>query len=150
MNDTRHHEPSIGTPSPGCGRPNPPGIWVGLFGAPLAWIAQVSLSEPLAAHACYPYQTPLSEPIWIELPAILAAIGIVCLTAALLSGFRVWNLWRRSGVKPDGESKPMQSGNEGRDRFLLSLAAMSSFLFTLAIVFNLCALWLVPPCSPWF
>lgn len=147
MNDTHHHEPSID--APGRGRHYPPGIWVGLFGAPLAWIAQFSLSEPLAAHACYPYHAPLAEPIWAGLPAILAAISIVCLAAALLSGFNVWNLWRRSEVKPDGESKPMQRGNEGRDQFLLSLAAMSSFLFTVAIVFNIFALWMVPPCSSW-
>ncbi|MDE2366733.1 MAG: hypothetical protein KGM95_07360, partial [Betaproteobacteria bacterium] len=37
---------------------------VGLFGAPAAWVIQVSLSEPLAAYACYPHQAPLSAPLW--------------------------------------------------------------------------------------
>jgi hypothetical protein len=114
---------------------------VGLFGAPVAWIAQVFLSEPLAAYACYPYQTPLSAPIWERLPAILITIGIACLAVALLAGFVAWTSWRQFDVKSVGED---------RSRFLVKLSAMSSFIFIVAIIFNICAVLLVPPCSSWF
>lgn len=113
-------------------------IMVGLFGAPVLWIAQMALSEPLVSYACYPYHKPLSAPIWEGLPAILAAISIACLAGALLSGFVAWTAWRKLEV------------NGGRTRFLVKLGLMSSFLFTVAIIFNSCALLLVPLCGTWF
>lgn len=142
MNRSLNHEPSL-EPS---GRASTMRIGVGLFGAPVAWIAQLFLSEPLAAHACYPYQTPLPAPIWEGLPAILAAISIVCLAVALLSGFVAWTLWRQSEPKPVGEGR----GGIGTNRFLVKLSAMSSFIFIVAIIFNICAVLLVPPCNSWF
>jgi len=123
---------------------------VGLFGAPAAWIAQVFLSEPLVAHACYPYQAPLSAPIWEGLPAILAAISIACFAAALLSGLVAWASWRQSEPKPAGEGGSAIEACEGRNRFLVKLSLMSSFIFIVAIIFNICAVLLVPPCSSWF
>jgi hypothetical protein len=122
-------------------RVNTKRLWAGLVGAPVAWIAQVFLSEPLAAYACYPYQTPLSVPIWERLPVLLITIGIACLSVALLSGLVAWTLWRQSEREPVGED---------RNRFLVKLSAMSSFIFTMAIIFNICAILLVSPCSSWF
>ncbi len=151
MNDSHHHDSSLPPSAPHSGRSNSSGIWVGLFGAPLAWITQVSLSEPIAAHACYPYQTPLSKPIWEELPTILVAISMLCLATALLSGFMVWrSFWLRLETAPTGENNPVLDSVKNRNLFLLNLSAMSSFLFTVAIVFNICAIWLVSPCSSWF
>lgn len=141
MNLTDHQDTSINPRRTGS-----ISLWIGLIGAPLAWITQLSLSEPLAAHACYPYQAPLSEPIWEWLPAILTAVSLVCLTATLLSGFVAWRWWRRSGT----ENGLAVDGDEHRQRFLASLSLMSCFIFTIAILFNLCAIWLVSPCSSWF
>ncbi|MGZ5532063.1 MAG: hypothetical protein ACXWEU_09410 [Methylomonas sp.] len=121
-----------------------------MFGAPLAWIAQISLSEPIAAHACYPYQAPLPQPIWTQLPFVLAAISLACLAAALLSCFMVWTSWRRLKAESGCGDKPVLDAVWHRQIFFLNLGALSSFLFTLAIVFNICAVWLVSPCSPWF
>jgi hypothetical protein len=123
---------------------------MGLFGAPAAWVAQFSLSEPLAAHACYPNQAPLSEPIWEGLPVMLAAISIACLAVALLSGFIAWRSWRQFERKSAGVEGSANGPNETRDRFLIKLSLMSSFIFTVAIIFNICAILLVPPCSSWF
>jgi ABC-type multidrug transport system permease subunit len=141
-----HHDTTIESSAPRRNRVNTIRIGVGLFGAPVAWIAQVFLSEPLAAHACYPYQVPVSAPIWEGLPAILIAISIACFAVALLSGFVAWTLWRQS------EPKPIEEGREdiGTNRFLAKLSAMSSFIFIVAIIFNICAVFLVPPCSSWF
>ncbi len=141
MNRSFKHDSSFESSAPPSGRGSTMLLWVGLFGAPVAWIAQVFLSEPLAAYACYPYQAPLSAPIWERLPAILITIGIACLSVALLSGLVAWTLWRQSERKPVGED---------RNRFLVKLSAMSSFIFTVAIIFNICAILLVPPCSSWF
>ncbi|WP_300490970.1 hypothetical protein [Methylobacter sp.] len=115
-------------------------IAIGLFGAPVAWIAQVFLSEPLAAYACYPYRMPLSAPIWERLPVMLATIGIACFTVALLSGLVAWRLWRQFDSNSVGEN---------RNRFLVKLGVMSSFIFIVATLFNMCAVLLVSPCSAW-
>lgn len=141
MNLPDRHDSSIAPRA----RPSSIKLWLGLFGAPLAWIAQVSLSEPLVAYACYPYQAPVSEPVWNALPAMLAGIGLACLAVALLSALMVWRLWRQSERQSAGIGK-----EEGLQRFLVHLGAMSSFIFSVAIVFNICAIWLVSPCSSWF
>ena len=150
MNLFHNHDSSLETLAPRRGQMSMIRIWVGLFGAPAAWLAQFSLSEPLAAHACYPYQAPLSAPIWEELPVILAAISIACFAVALLSGFIAWRTWRQTGRKlAGGEVRGIET-NGGRARFLVRLSLMSSFIFTVAIIFNICAVLLVPPCSSWF
>lgn len=113
-----------------------------LFGAPAAWIAQLSLSEPLAAYACYPYQAPLPEPAWQGLPITLAAISGACLAAALLSGLTAWRLCRRTRA-------PLLTEHDDRGQFLAKLGVLSSFIFTMAVLFTACAVLLVPPCSPW-
>ena len=124
-------------------------IGVGLFGAPVAWLAQFSLSEPLAAHACYPYQAPVSAPIWEGLPIMLVAISIACFAVAFLSGIVAWTLWRQFERKHPGEEGVVITTDESRNRFLAKLSIMSSFIFLVAILFNICAILLVPPCSSW-
>lgn len=123
---------------------------VGLLGAPAAWVAQMALSHPIAAYACYPHQIPLSAPLWPELPAILATISLVCLAGGLFSGYVAWGSWRGLG-RPlgDGANKHVIDTDEGQTRFLVMLGVMSSFVFIVAILFNTFAILLVRPCSAW-
>ncbi|WP_027158977.1 hypothetical protein [Methylobacter luteus] len=123
-------------------RVSAPRLLVALFGAPAAWIAQLSLSEPLAAHACFPQQAPLPEPLWQGLPIMLVVISGVCLAVALLSGFMAWTLCRQTHA-------PLLEERDDRTQFLAKLSAMSSFIFTMAVLFTACAVLLVSPCSPW-
>ncbi|MEO8767639.1 MAG: hypothetical protein ABI363_04785 [Nitrosospira sp.] len=122
-----------------------------LFGAPAAWVSQMSLSEPLAAYACYPHQVPLSAPLWADLSVILAMISLVCLAAGLFSGYVAWDLWRRARQRPElaGTGGQAFEVDEGQTRYLAMLGTMSSFLFIVAILFTACAVLLVPPCSAW-
>jgi hypothetical protein len=134
------------------GRVNMRRTLLGLFGAPAAWVAQMSLTQPIAAYACYPHQVPLSAPLWVDLPAILAIISLVCLAAGLFSGYVAWNSWRRTRhqLARDGNGEHVIEADEGQTRFLAMLAMMSSFMFIVAIVFTGCAVLLVSPCSAWF
>ena len=150
MNLFHRHDPSLDPTAPHRAQLGTLRIGVGLFGAPAAWLAQFFISEPLAAHACYPNQAPLSAPIWEGLPAILIAISIACLAAALLSGFVAWSSWRRFEGEPAGEERSVIETGENRNRFLVKLSLMSSFIFIVAVIFNICAVFLVSPCSPWF
>jgi hypothetical protein len=144
MNFSSNRDPSTAGTVSSCSRMRVALLWLGLFGAPAAWTAQLLLSEPLAAYACYPYRTPLPAPIWNGLPVMLTTISALCLAAALLSGVAAWISWRqfaRGGLAIAGED---------RNRFLAKLGAVSSFIFIVAIIFNICAVVLVPPCSSWF
>ncbi|MDD5460239.1 MAG: hypothetical protein PHG00_01185 [Methylococcales bacterium] len=149
MNLIHYHDPSIDPLASGRSRVNMIGIWVGLFGAPAAWVAQFSLSEPLVAYACYPYQMPLSAPIWQGLPVMLAVISIACLAVGILSGFIAWTLWRQFGRQPAG-GEPVADTSVSRNRFLVKLSLMSNFIFITAIIFNIFAVLLVLPCNSWF
>ncbi len=150
MNLFHHSDPSLEHTTPHRAQLSTLRLGVGLFGAPAAWLAQFFLSEPLAAHACYPNQAPLSAPIWEGLPAMLIAISIACLAAALLSGFVAWNSWLQFEDEPAGEEKGVIEPDRSRNRFLLNLSLMSNFIFGIAVIFNICAVLLVSPCSSWF
>ena len=113
---------------------------LGLFGAPLAWVAQMSLCEPLAARACHPFRASLFAPLWVSLPLTLAAISAACGALALLAGIAAWSMWRRT------RGRFPLIDDYGRARFLASLAVMSSFIFTIAVFFTSCAIMLVAPC----
>jgi hypothetical protein len=160
MNLFHRHDPSFDPPTPHRAQLSMIRIGVGLFGAPAAWLTQFLLSEPLAAHACFPNQAPLSAPIWEGLPAMLITISIVCLATALLSGFVAWSSWRqfeaRLSAAGEGahtlkstELSTIETG-ENRNRFLIKISLMSSFIFIVAVIFNIFAVLLVLPCSSWF
>jgi len=121
---------------------------VSLFGAPAAWVAQMSLSEPLAAYGCYPHEAPLPTPLWASLPAILITISLACLAAGLVSGYIARGLWKQAST---GHAIAAGSGSfdGGQGRFLGILGLLSSFVFIIAILFTSCAVILVSPCSPW-
>ena len=125
-------------------------IWVGVLGAPIAWVVQLLLSLTLASHACYPLQSPISLPIWQDLTAILMTIGLICLAVALLSGLAAWIAWLEYQRRLNSIVIAVLQSRSHRNRFLIKSGLMSSFLFIVAILFNLCAILLVSPCSAWF
>lgn len=118
-----------------------------LLGAPSAWFIQMSLSEPLAAYACYPHQVPLTAPLWVDLSAILIAISLICLAGGLVSGYIAWDSWRK--LAKSGSNGQIFVVDEGQTQFLAMLGVMSSFIFIAAIIFTFCAVLLVSPCSAW-
>ena len=122
-----------------------------LFGAPMAWVTQMALTQPIAAYACYPHQFPLPASLWPELPAILGTIGFICLAGALFSGYIALGSWRSLGCSSE-DTLNKQSAiqkDEGQARFLAMLGMMSSFVFIVAILFNTFAVLLIRSCSAW-
>jgi hypothetical protein len=125
-------------------------LCIGLFGAPIAWIVQFFVVEPLASQACYPHQAPLSAPLLPGLSLLLAAVSIVLLMIAIVCGFVAWRSWQRATSQDQLKSFSPDNFGSGRTRFLLKLSMMSSLMFITAISFNVLALALVSPCSSWF
>ena len=110
---------------------------------------QIVLTPPIAAYACYPHQFPLPAPLWPGLTAILATIGFVCLAGALFSGYIALAFWRSLGrySKDTPNEQSSIQEDEGQARFLAMLGMMSSFVFTVAILFNTFAVLLIRSCS---
>ena len=135
-------------PTPGSPQASRVRTFVSLFGAAGAWLIQMTISEPLAAHACYPNQVALTAPLWSTLPLMLVIINIVCLTAALVSGFVALSTWRRSRWDSRGDGK--SATDAGHAQFLPIMGVIASQIFVVAILFTSCAVVLVAPCSPWF
>jgi hypothetical protein len=135
-------------PAPARGRVSGLRITAGIAGAPLAWLAQMSLSEPLAAQSCYPGNHPLAVPMLPSLRLMLAAISVACLLAALACGALAWRDWRatRAEQKPQPTDEAVDTG-VGGTRFLAMLGLMSSGLFAAAILFTALAALLIVPCG---
>lgn len=61
------------------------------------------------------------------------ATSLACLAVALLSGVAAWTSWKRFE-----QGRAVKAG-EDRNRFLVKLSAVSSFIFIVAVIFNICA-----------
>jgi len=149
MNPATGSKPSTASPRLNQGKEGHLRTLVALFGAPTTWMVQLLLSEPLVAHACYPYQTPLAAPLWDGLALLLSSLSLVCLVFALLSGFVAWTSWRQVASQASSGGNPVEM-TAGRRRFLAKLGVMSSLIFIVAVIFNICAVLLTPLCSSWF
>jgi len=108
----------------------------GLFGAPLVWILQMSISEPLAENSCIGHSALAG--LWQSLPLALKLFSFLCVATGLLSGLAAHRMW---------DDAAEQEAGDGRRRFMARLALMSSFLFIVAIIFTACAAFLVTPCQ---
>jgi hypothetical protein len=110
-------------------------LWL-LFGccaAPLAWLGHVMLAYGVSAYACYPADHPVVVSAG-RLFALLIGFDLVSLllcTAGAWVSLRIWLRVR---------------GGEGRNRFLALWGLMSSLWFFVAVLFNVVASLMVPPC----
>lgn len=122
-------------------------LTAGLFGAPLAWMAQMSSSEPLAAYACYPHQRPLTAPLWSGLSPTLATISLCAFIAGMTCFILTIASWKAVERETGRDAHHTIDIGEGRTKFLVALGLMSGTLFNVAIVFTACAYLLVSPCG---
>ena len=110
-------------------------LWL-LFGcvaAPLFWLGQVMLGYSVTAYLCYPGDHPVGLVATKPLLAVLVAFDVVALAACAIGALVSCHGWRR--VRP-----------VGRNHFLALWGLMSSLWFFAAILFNVIASLMVPPC----
>lgn len=162
MNPAVHEdEPSGPTPAGQASLAHPAGArgrigaWrmlTSLFGAPLAWMAQMSLSEPLAAQSCYPHAAPLLRPALPHLQLLLAAVTVGALGVGAACILLAWSTLQRARSQdgPDSsEGGAAVETGDGRSRFLAVTGFMSSVLFLCAILITGLAVLIVSPCRSW-
>jgi hypothetical protein len=119
---------------------------VSLFGAPVAWLGQMLTSEIVSSYACYPHRVPLAAPLSPWMGPLLDLISIMAVFVALASDATCLIAWREIRHEKEERGSVVDTG-EGRTRFLLSVGLMASFLFTLSLLFTICALLLIQPCG---
>jgi hypothetical protein len=121
-------------PAPETRQPRFLWLLLGCAIAPLFWLGQMMLDYGVTAQICYPGDHPVSLVSAGPLFAMLLASDVIALGACAAGAFVSWRIWRRGTGK-------------GRDRFLALWGMMSSLWFFGAILFNVFASILVPPCQ---
>lgn len=130
-------------PGPGVVR-----LFAGMVIAPLAWALQLLTGYTLAAHACYPADIALSEPLWPHLRWLVAGIS-GALWLVLLTGCAIaWTNWKATGRQSDvAPDRIIQSG-DGRPRFMALCGLVVSGLFAIVLLFTTVGILWVPSCGP--
>lgn len=121
----------------------------GLFGAHIAWSAQIIANYIVAAYVCFPGPVPVSTPVmsgaWFVLLGV-SLFGFVVSLAAGLVSYRSWRRVRRERQRGDREASQALETGEGRTRFLALAGMLVSFGLLLVTVFDGLSLFLVPLC----
>jgi hypothetical protein len=107
-------------------------IFLALIGTPLLALTNLSIAYALATPSCR-NQTLL----WLH--GVCAASFVLCLIATAIA----WIMWFQQGG-PSGVDKD-QGGTTYR--FLCGLSSMTGTLFTLVVLGQWIAIWILSPCT---
>jgi len=110
-------------------------LWL-LFGcsaAPLCWLGQMMLGYGVTATVCYPGDHPVALASTGPLFAVLILFDLIALAGCSAGA---WVSWRIRGQV-----------HQPSNRFLALWGLMSSLWFFVAILFNVVASAMVPPCA---
>lgn len=139
------HPLSLGVEHPSPQRHNAPSwlVLTGLFGAPLAWLAQLLASYGLNGDTC----TPGAPPPDVASSILLAVIGIIAVPIALFALWAAWRTWRRTRGEAEGDHHKALTAGVGRTRFLGLCGMVASAIFLAAALFELLVPLLQSPCA---
>jgi hypothetical protein len=150
MSPARTDQPATQSSTPAV-TPRLPGshALVGMLAAPFAWVAQMGITETLAAQSCFPHNRPLTAPTWPWLDAAILAVNFACLVLGCWGAFVAWRNVRF--VRRNHSGMPGMPGNASGepallDGFLARVGAMSSTLFVFALIATDTAVLIVSPC----
>lgn len=123
---------------------------VALCGAPAAWSLLELVQYGFASYGCFPGYQPRAHVSlgWTDLRLALLGVGIAALAVAAVSLAVAWRLFRRTAEEYRGAVGELLEVGEGRTRFLAVWSVLFSVGFLFAILFQILALVLVPPCAP--
>ena len=114
-------------------------IVAGLAAAPLAWMGQMLLSQPLVSGLCAVGRPGM-------LLVLLNGLGALCLLIAAGGGWAARSIWREERNRQHAPAGAINLGATPR-AFLALVGMMASGLFFCAIVFSSLAPLLVMPCA---
>jgi hypothetical protein len=118
-----------------------------VWGAGAAWIVQLIVDYGLAAHRCYPDDTPVISP---DVPGwsypVLLALNLVAIVTAAAAGIVARRIWHRTKDEHGGSTHHLLTAGEGRTRFLAMCGQLAGLGFLVAILFDTVAIYMVPRC----
>jgi hypothetical protein len=121
-------------------------LFLGLFAGPLVWGLQLIINFAVAAHACYPGDTPFIGTPRHSIWAITLFINLLAAALALAGSALSYRHWRATRNEHHGSAGHALEAGEGRTRFLALWGVMTGCGFLLAILFNTLAFFMVPQC----
>jgi hypothetical protein len=111
--------------------PTPPGVWLGLLAAPLAWSVQLGVGWWISGGTCAD-GTPEWGPLGAGAVRVIQVLVAVAALAAATAGLScAWGAWRR--YSPETARLTAMQG-EQRIGFMAGAGVLVSGLFTFAIV----------------
>jgi hypothetical protein len=122
-------------------------LWIGLFGAALAWTLQELIAYALVSHACYPSWRPYRLPTIAGTWSLTAAVAIALLVlggAGLATAYGAWSRTRPSGEQ---SARHQTEVGEGRARFMALGGLLVSGMILFNMLMNVIVLFLVEPCG---
>jgi len=115
-------------------------IFIGLTGAPAAWIGVSLVNYALTSEVC-------SRSGSVGLPwAVLLGLNMLGLAAAFGALWISYDGWRRTHDEQSGEQQRTLEVGEGRTRFLALCGIVTSIGFAIGIAFAILPLLLVMTC----
>ncbi|MGI4813716.1 MAG: hypothetical protein ACRYG5_03130 [Janthinobacterium lividum] len=123
------------------------GLWLALFGAPATWALLTVSVQTLAAYGCFPKYEPVTRPVLPHLAAWIWSLSGLGVIIGLTTIGLAWRLWRIVHRPLDKSRHEVFDVASGRERFLTWMAVMTSVGFTVAMVFETAAVWLVDVCG---
>jgi hypothetical protein len=133
-------------PSPGRESTRLSTLLFGLMGAPLAWVAAQLVCSAIAQRACFPKTEPLDAAAFANTHLIQGAVLILALAISLAAILLSLGAWRRTRAEHDGGSQTLMAIGEGRSRFMAFVGLLTSLGFSIATLFSVPAVLLVPAC----
>lgn len=111
-------------------------LWFGIFGAPMAWAAELIVGYAVISHYCYPRDVPLSSPTFdgTRLTGLIVCIVLVLVgVAALVTSI---HSWRETRHGHDAEHHELLEVGEGRARFMAFGGVLLSTMFLFALIMS--------------
>jgi hypothetical protein len=119
-----------------------------VIGGPVAWYLQLTVNYGLVSHPCFPHFEPQQGylPGWAWVGPVILVFNLLAILAALACGLLALRLWRATSEAYPPVYNQLLPPAAGRTRFLAVCGILTGFGAVAATVFDLIALFAVPPC----
>lgn len=145
--DAPSHKPEVVGPGPAT-EPSVIRLFAGVMIAPLAWSLHLLVCYGLAAHACFPTDVALGQPVWTHLRSIVSAVTTMA-WLVLASGVAVaWLNWNATGEQSNDRAETLLQSGDGRSRFIALCGLLVSGCFAVALCFTTAGVFMTPDCGP--
>ncbi len=124
-------------------------IWLGtaIAAPPVFWVLQLLVLSAFSTYACFPGDTPLTEPVLGGVGPLSLACDVIAILATTASGIVSLRHYRLSHARMRQHNDSLSLWHIDRHCFLGMAGILSAGGFLLAIIFEIIASILVPTCG---